>query len=111
LGLLLAERQRYADAAKVLARATQLLPERQRVAYNYALALQETGQYNDAETVLKQIHAASPDDPDIVYALVTLYAQQNKWTLALPFAKLLVDLTQGADGPAKIYAQIQEKVQ
>lgn len=111
LGLHLAEQQRYVDAAKSLAKATQLLPERQRVAYNYALTLQQTGQYNEAETVLKKTHAASPDDPDIVYALVTLYAQQNKWTLALPFAKLLVEITQGADGPAKIYAQIQEKVQ
>lgn len=72
-----------------------------RIAYNYALALQQIGQYPVAEAVLKKIHSVVPEDPDMVYALVTLYAQQSKWDLAL---------THGADGPSQIYAEIKSKL-
>ena len=59
--------------------------------------------------VLKKIIKAAPDDPDIVYALVTLYAQQEKWSLALPYAKRLVELTQGANAPNRIFEEIKTK--
>ncbi|RLA00793.1 MAG: hypothetical protein DRQ47_08990, partial [Gammaproteobacteria bacterium] len=57
-----------------------------------------------------QIITASPQDPDMVYALITLYAQQQKWELALPYAKRLVELTQGAEGPTSIYDEIKSKL-
>jgi len=110
LGLLLAEQQRYSEAVAELATAKSLLPNRLRIAYNYALALQQIGQYSAAEAVLKQIITASPQDPDMVYALITLYAQQQKWELALPYAKRLVELTQGAEGPTSIYDEIKSKL-
>jgi predicted CXXCH cytochrome family protein len=107
LGLLLAEQQRYSEALAELATAKTLLPGRLRIAYNYALALQQVGQYAGAEAVLKQIVSASAQDPDMVYALITLYAQQQQWELALPYAKRLVELTQGAEGPTNIYNEIK----
>lgn len=107
LGLLLAEQQRYSEALLELAKAKELLPQRRRVAYNYALALQHLGQYSSAEAVFKQMLSTSPDDADITYALITLYAQQQKWQDALPYAKSLVELTNGAQEPTKIYQEIQ----
>lgn len=107
LGLLLAEQNKYSDAVVELAKATRLLPERIRVAYNYALSLQYIGQYAAAEAVLKQTHAKAPYNSEIVYALTVLYGQQKKWSLALEYAELLVELSPDEKEPARLLQQIQ----
>ncbi len=107
LGLLLAEQQQYSEAVVALAKAKELLPQRRRIAYNYALALQHLGQYSAAEAAFKQALTDFSDDADMTYALITLYAQQQKWEAALPYAKLLVELTNGAQGPTNIYQEIK----
>lgn len=111
LGLLLAEQNRYVDAVVELAKATKLLPERTRVAYNYALSLQHIKQYASAEAVLKQVYAKSPDNSEIVHALVIIYGQQQKWLPALEYAQRLVELTPGEEEPARLLQQIQYQLQ
>jgi predicted CXXCH cytochrome family protein len=111
LGLLLAEQNRYSDAVIELAKAVKLLPERIRIAYNYALALQHLEQYAAAEAVFKQTRVKAPANSDIVYALVTLYSQQQKWPQALEYAKLLVELSPNEKEPARLLQQIQYQLE
>jgi predicted CXXCH cytochrome family protein len=107
LGLVLAEEQRLNEAAAELGRAARLLPDRPRVQYNYALALQGTGKAKEAEAMLLNAYHLNAQDADVVYALALLYAQQQKWDRALPYARELVRLTPGAPGPMQLLQRIE----
>jgi Flp pilus assembly protein TadD len=107
LGLLLAEEQRLGEAAEELGRAARLLPDRPRVQYNYALALQGTGKAKQAEAVLLNAYHLNTQDADVVYAVALLYAQQQRWDRALPYARELVRLTPGAPGPMQLLQRIE----
>ncbi|MEN8214250.1 MAG: tetratricopeptide repeat protein [Pseudomonadota bacterium] len=111
LGLLLGEEKRYTEASTLLEKASILLPGRPRVSYNHALVLLQLKRYQQAEAALKKALELSADDADIIYAMVSLHTQQQQWQQALPYATRLVEVTKGAEGPAKILADIEEKLQ
>jgi tetratricopeptide (TPR) repeat protein len=108
LGLVLAEEQRLAEAAEALATAANLLPQRARVRYNYALTLQRLGRRAEAETALLKAYGMDRHDPDIVYALALLYAQQQQWRQALPYAEELYRLLPDAPEPRQLLQRLQE---
>jgi len=107
LGLLLAEEQRLSEAGEELGKAARLLPDRPRVQYNYALALQGTGKMKEAEVALLHAYRLNLQDADVVYALAVLYAQRAEWDRALPYAQDLVRLMPGAPGPAQLLQRIE----
>lgn len=110
LGLLLAEMQKFDEAARELGEAARLLPARTRVAYNHALALQRAGRAKDAVAVFEGLVKQEPENPDFVYALLNLHAQQSRWAQALPLAERLVELVPGADGPRRILEDVRSRL-
>ncbi len=109
LGLLLAEGGRNEEAEAELRKAAELLPPRARVRYNHALALQRLGRAEEAEAELLSARAAAPDDPDVLRALVVLYAQSEQWERALPHARALVELSPG-EGPRALLLRVEEEL-
>jgi predicted CXXCH cytochrome family protein len=109
LGLLLAETERNAEADGFLREAARLLPQRARVRYNHALALQRLGRAAEAEAELLSARAAAPDDPDVLHALVVLYAQSQQWERALPHARALVELSPG-EGPRALLLRVEDEL-
>ena len=107
LGLLLAEEKRLDESAEELGKAATLMPERPRVQYNYALALQQVGRMKEAEAAWLKAYQLNPQDPDVLNALTLFYAQQQKWDQALPYAQALVKLTPGAPEPAQMLKRIE----
>jgi len=110
LGLLLAEEERLAEAAEELRAAVVQLPGRARVRYNHGLALQRLGRHAEAEAALLAAHQLGTHDPSIANALAILYAQQQRWEKALPFAEELVELAPEAPGPRQLLRRIQEEI-
>jgi len=107
LGLLLAEEQRLEDAVLALGRAAQLLPKRARVHYNYSLALQHLGRLKEAEAAMLEAHRLNREDPGVLQALATFYAQQRQWDRAYPYAERLVRLYPSAPGPRQMLEQLE----
>jgi tetratricopeptide (TPR) repeat protein len=110
LGLLLVEEQRLDEAEETLARATELLPDRARPRYNRALLLQQLGRTTQAEQALLEAQQLDARDPDILYALVVFYAQQQDWSRALPYARALTEISPGAPGPQQLLRKIQKQI-
>jgi predicted CXXCH cytochrome family protein len=110
LGLLMAEEKKMEEVLVLLEKATQLMPNRTRVAYNYGLTLQNLGKYKKAESMYLQTLTVSPQDSDLLYALVTLYAQQQKWQQALPFAEQLSEILNGQSGSAELLENIRRQI-
>ena len=62
LGLLLVRAKRLPEALPAFARATELDPDASRYAYVYAVALNSTGQGQQAIAELERAHALHPGD-------------------------------------------------
>jgi predicted Zn-dependent protease len=102
--------KRLDDAVKPLKRASELMPEKARVRYNYALVLQSLGRLSEAESEMLTAYRADMSDPNIVYALTVLYAQHGRWNKALPFAQKLVELLPGAPRALQLLKQIEQEM-
>ena len=96
LGLLLAENPaRLEEASQSLGEAAKLQPERARIRYNYALALQQLGRVGDAEKEFLAAQQITPGDADVAHALAILYAQKEDWERAVRQAERLVRIRPG----------------
>ena len=97
-------------AAGSLEQAATLLPERARVRYNYALALQHLGDLPRAESELLKAHETDPLDPGILNALTTFYLQRRDLTKALRYAEQLAQLAPDTPGPNQMVRHIREQL-
>ncbi|MEJ2051750.1 MAG: tetratricopeptide repeat protein, partial [Calditrichota bacterium] len=86
LGLLYAEQKRYKEAAEILEKATQKSQVNTRIYYNLGLVYQYLNEQKRAETSLLKAYSVSPDEFDIIYALVDYYIKNGNKTLALHYA-------------------------
>ena len=107
LGLLLADERRLEQAVQALGEAARLLPQRVRVQYNYGLALQHTGQLQKAATAFDKAHRLDRNDPEVLQALIILYAQQRLWEQAYPYAEQLARLYPDEPGPRRMLQEIE----
>jgi tetratricopeptide (TPR) repeat protein len=108
LGLLLAEQKgRLAEALASLTKAAELAPQNARIHYNRGLALQTLGRADEAEAALRKAFALAPTAPDYLYALATLYAQQQRWPRALACAEELVKLRPTDEEAQRFLAQLR----
>ncbi len=106
LGLLLAEGQRYPEAATNLGKAGELMPARVRVHYNHGLALQHLGRRFGAETALLKAYRLDKNDPSVIQALAILYIQGHQWDRAASYARKLIRLYPNEPGPRRMLEQI-----
>ena len=90
LGLLLAEKKQYAEAARYLEKAAAGLPERPRVHYNLGLLLQHLKRDAEAEAALLTAVGIDPDNLDYLYALADYYLKRQKYTQARRIAQQMV---------------------
>jgi tetratricopeptide (TPR) repeat protein len=109
LGLLLAEMGRGEESAAALEAATKRLPDRSRVRYNYGLALQRLGRREEAAKQFEVGRRRDPSNPDFVYALAILHAQNEDWDAALGAAEALVELMPGAPGPTAMLDDLRRR--
>jgi Flp pilus assembly protein TadD len=70
-------------------RATELEPDNARYAYVYAVALNSSGQGDQAIAVLKESLARHPSDRDILSALIAFYRAAGDADSALAYAQRL----------------------
>jgi tetratricopeptide (TPR) repeat protein len=98
------------EAIESLGRAAELMPDRARVHYNYALSLRHIGRNEDALSEMIKAHEINPSDPGIVQAITIFYIQEKQWEQALPFAEKLVKLAPKAQGPEQMLKQIQQAI-
>lgn len=110
LGLILAEEGQMAASATSLGEAARLLPNRARVRYNYSLALQALGRRREAEAALLAAQRLDPADPQIDYALVTFYIQQQQYRRAMVYAELLTQLLPADPGPRQLLDRLRRQV-
>ena len=98
------------EAENLLATAVRLLPGRARVQYNHALLLQNLERRDEAEAAFKGALTVAPADTDIIYALVILYSQDERWQDALEYARQLQSLAPDNPGVAKMLQQIEQQI-
>ncbi len=89
LGLALIRQKRYAEAISSLKRATELEPAQPRYAYVYGVALQSTGQSDEARRILTAALLASPSNVEILTALLQDALKSRDLQSALSYAERL----------------------
>ncbi len=110
LGLLLAEMNQLDDAVIAMAKAVELMPERARTIYNYALTLRHLGRNADSLSEMLKAHEIDQQDPGIVQAIAIFYIQQEEWENALSYAEKLVKLAPDAASPKQMLKRIQQAI-
>jgi tetratricopeptide (TPR) repeat protein len=86
LGLLYAEQKRYKEAADILEEATKKPNVNPRIYYNLGLIYQYLKEEKKAESSLLKAYTVSPNEFDIIYALVDLYIKKGNKNIALKYA-------------------------
>jgi len=95
LGLSNIRQQKTTEAIEYLGKAALLEPANRRYQYVFAVGLQSTGQMNKAIEVLQASLKNYPDDPEIIYALVTFNRDAGAKQAALEYARKLQALLPG----------------
>jgi Tfp pilus assembly protein PilF len=78
LGLLLAEMQRYPEAAKHLERAAEGMPSYARVHYNLGQMWDFLGEARKARAALERAYALDPQHPDYLKALIRSHVTHER---------------------------------
>ena len=92
LGLALVRQKHAAEGLKALRTAAKLAPENPRIAYLYAVALNDTGQAREAVQVLATALKRDPWDRDLLSGLAYFTAQAGNREEALGYAGQLREL-------------------
>jgi predicted CXXCH cytochrome family protein len=109
LGLSLVRQQRLRDAIPELAKAAELRPDLSRYAYVSAVALHESGQFQQALQVLNAAHQRHPADRDILAALVEYHRQAGDRQGAIGWARKLVELSPGDAQARRLLESLQRQ--
>jgi tetratricopeptide (TPR) repeat protein len=86
LGLLYAEQKQYKESAEQLEIAATKTENNIRIYYNLGLIYQQLNKTTKAESSLLKGYSTSPNDFDIMYALVDFYVKRGDNNHALQFA-------------------------
>ena len=106
LGLLKVRQKRYPEALTLLAEATALQPDNVRYSYVYAVALQSSGQVDQALKILGQAHSKRPAEREILIALITFERKKRDFRSAVAHARELVQLSPGDPQAKTLLAEV-----
>ena len=106
LGLSLARQKRTAESLKELGEAARLAPNDARLAYVYAVALNDAGKRREALDLLRATVKRSPWDRDVLTGLVHFSLQAGDRDEALRYANRLREL----DPESQEHAQLAQRV-
>jgi tetratricopeptide (TPR) repeat protein len=93
LGLLKVRQRQYPEALPLLAKAAALQPNNARYSYVYAVALQSSGQVDQAIRILEQTHKRRPADRLVLQALVSFEQGKGDMRSAKIYAEQLFQLS------------------
>jgi tetratricopeptide (TPR) repeat protein len=110
LGLLYAEQKRYKEAADILEKATLGTDVNPRIYYNLGLIYQYLNNSVKAESSLLKAYSISPDEFDIMYALVDFYIKKENYTTAMKYAKEMKEKFPSIPAGEQLRAYIEQKV-
>ncbi len=106
LGLLKVRQKQYQEALILLARAAMLQPGNVRYSYVYAVALNSTGQPDQAIAVLQQAHQRRPADRQVLEGLIAFERDKGNLPSAVNYAQQLVQLTPDDPNAKAMLAQL-----
>jgi Flp pilus assembly protein TadD len=95
LGLALVRQRRLSEALPLLAKAAALDLHQSRYAYVYAVALNSSGQREEALRVLKESHLRHKADRGTIAALISFERDAGDRVAALKYAEALAELAPG----------------
>lgn len=95
-GVGLIVKNRYFEAEGRLRQAQYLDPTNPRILFNLALALNQTGQSEEAEVLLQNLNERKPGTPDILYALADAEAGLQKYEESVAHLKEIFKILKGA---------------
>ena len=107
LGLLKIRQKQYSDAVTLLAKAAALRRPNARYSYVYAVALQSSGQVNQAIGILQRAHQGRPADRQILNALIAFERDNGNILAAKVYAQELVQLVPDDPTARATLAQLQ----
>jgi Tfp pilus assembly protein PilF len=90
LGLLLAEKKQYVEAARYLAMAAAGMPDRSRVHYNLGLLLDYLGKDVQAESALQRAVELQPDNLEYLNAIAQYYLKREMYQQAKRIAEQII---------------------
>ena len=91
LALLLVAMNRGDEALVYLGRASDGMPYRPRVHYNYGLLLAQLGSDAEAEAALLKALSVEPQNIDYLFALVYFYFKRGRLDAALDHAQRIIN--------------------
>ena len=106
LGLLKVRQKQYQEALSLLARAAMLQPGNVRYSYVYAVALNSTGQPDQAIAILQQAHQRRPADRQVLEGLIAFERDKGDIPSAVNYAQQLVQLTPDDPNAKALLAQL-----
>lgn len=109
LGLLKIRQKQYPAAMGWLAKAATLQPDNVRYSYVYAVALQSSGQVDQAITVLEQAHKRRPADRQVLIGLIAFERDKGNLPLAITYARELVQLVPDDPNAKRLLAELLER--
>jgi Flp pilus assembly protein TadD len=107
LGLLLIRTGQKSEAMPALKRAWELQPDNPRYGYVYGIALNSFGEREKAIAILEDASHRHPNDHQILFTLSTLYRDQGNQTVALQYAKRLMNLSPQDPAVQQLFQQLQ----
>jgi Flp pilus assembly protein TadD len=107
LGLLKIRQKQYQDALNLLAKAATLQPDNVRYSYVYAVALQSSGQVDQAIAVLQQAHGRRPADRPVLVGLIEFERDKGNLPLAITYAQQLSQLAPDDPDAKMLLAELQ----
>lgn len=109
LGLLLVRQHRVADAMPYLRKANELAPDDAHYAYVYAVALNQSGDWRAAMTVLEAAHQRSQADREVLTALILIARDHGDIATALRHARALQAIEPDGQELAPLIADLERR--
>jgi tetratricopeptide (TPR) repeat protein len=110
LGLLRIRQRRLPEALVALQRAANLMPDRARYVYVFAVALNSAGRVREALEELSRAHERHPGDREILVALATVNRDNGAIETAMDYARKLVALKPNEPQAQQLLTQLEAMI-